>query len=135
MKNCQSQGAGLAYQLQLTSQLLASGTVWDSGTQRTSQALERELSVAHEHAVCLQDETAAVMQETDEVTESLKQQILFAREYLKDVKITPEQARNTDALLQPSELAHATARLCGSGQRASMSTQPPPSRALQWLAD
>lgn len=43
---------------------------------------------------CLQDETALVMQETDDVTESLKQQILFAREYLKDVQLKPEQVQH-----------------------------------------
>ena len=39
----------------------------------------------------VQDEATQVLQETEEITEGLKQQILFAREYLKDVKIQDDQ--------------------------------------------
>ena len=40
----------------------------------------------------LQDEASAMLAEAEETTEGLRQQIIFAREYLKDVKIGPEQA-------------------------------------------
>ena len=41
--------------------------------------------------VAVQDEPSAVLQETEEVTEGLRQQILFAREYLKEVRIQDDQ--------------------------------------------
>ena len=39
----------------------------------------------------VQDEPSTVLQETEEITEGLRQQILFAREYLKEVRIQDDQ--------------------------------------------
>ena len=39
-----------------------------------------------------QDEPTQMLAEAEETTEGLRQQIIFAREYLKDIKLGPQQA-------------------------------------------
>lgn len=42
--------------------------------------------------VCLQDNALAMVEEAEELTDALRTQVLFAREYLKSVTIGPKQA-------------------------------------------
>ena len=53
-----------------------------------------------------QDEATLMLQEAEETTEGLRQQIIFAREYLKEIKIGKEQVHAIFAPVFPSTGYH-----------------------------